>query len=298
MSQIQILCRLVFVFFTQSRTKIIYLSLIFLICPSSEQVIKNYVSQNSKHQYYSLESYRLEEKEIEAIAKSTTVRILENDGSGSGVIVGKFDNRYIVITNRHVVDGVEPNHYQVLTEDKKSHSAKLSDLYFSDLDLALLEFSSNDLYTVAKIGKSQGLNPNSLVYASGFPNWLRINSQLIKSTKKDGIKAFQLTNGTFGTLTKSSFTQGYQLGYTNNVQNGMSGGAILNTKGELVGINGKSKYPLLGKNAFKFVDDTPISNEDFNYWESLSWGIPSQTFKLYIDVYFLFYFINPTRSKG
>jgi len=270
----------------------------WVTCSGSEILDKKYFPLNSEIITYILENQTFTEKQIETIAKSITVRILQNNGSGSGVIVGKFNNRYIVITNRHVVDGSEPNHYQVLTEDQKSHSAKLSDLYFSDLDLALLEFSSNDLYSVAKIGNSQELKLNSLIYASGFPNWLKINSQLIKSTKKDGIKTFHFTNGTFGMLTKVSFSQGYQLGYTNNVQNGMSGGAILNSKGELVGINGKSKYPLLGKSAFKFVDNTPISDADFQYWESLSWGIPSQTFKLYIDAYSLFHLIEPIRSKG
>lgn len=270
----------------------------WVTCSSSEILEEKYFSISSEVIACQLENQTLTEKEIEAIAKSITVRILQNNGGGSGVIVGKFNNRYIVITNRHVVNGSEPNHYQVLTEDQKSHSAKLADLDFGDLDLALLEFSSNNLYSVAQIGNLRELSLNSSIYASGFPNWLKINSQLIKSTKKDGIKAFHLANGTFGTLTKISFSQGYQLGYTNNVQNGMSGGAILNSKAELVGINGKSKYPLLGKSAFKFVDDSPITDAEFNYWESLSWGIPSQTFKLFVDAYYLLYLIKPTRSKG
>ncbi|HAJ64669.1 MAG TPA: serine protease, partial [Cyanobacteria bacterium UBA8543] len=57
---------------------------------------------------------------------------------------------------------------------------------------------------------------------------------------------FVLTTGQVSLLLNRALVGGYQVGYTNEIQKGMSGGPILNRQGKLVGINGMHKYPLWG----------------------------------------------------
>ena len=59
----------------------------------------------------------------------------------------------------------------------------------------------------------------------------------------------------------------------------MSGGAVLDRYGRLVGINGKGKYPLAGIRAFTFIDGTKPSVELFQQMETLSWAIPVTTIR-------------------
>jgi S1-C subfamily serine protease len=58
----------------------------------------------------------------------------------------------------------------------------------------------------------------------------------------------------------------------------MSGGSVLNSSGKLVGINGKSKYPLGGIDVFKWADGSVPSQGVFGQMEALSWAIPIDTF--------------------
>ncbi len=69
-------------------------------------------------------------------------------------------------------------------------------------------------------------------------------------------------------------SEGYQLGYTNEIKSGMSGGPVLNQQGKLIGINGRSKFPLSGVKAFQYMDGTYPSVELVQQMQTLSWGIP------------------------
>lgn len=80
-------------------------------------------------------------------------------------------------------------------------------------------------------------------------------------------------------LPAQSLESGYQLGYTNDIAEGMSGGPVLDISGKLVGINGKSKYPLGGIDVFKLADGSVPSQAVFRQMEALSWAIPIDTFQ-------------------
>lgn len=217
---------------------------------------------------------------VPTIARLVTVRVLANSGAGSGVIIGYREQTYTVLTNAHVVAEASSNIYTILTADGKSHSGYwLQSAQFNNQDLALIQFSSCQTYKVAAIGNSDTLLVGDLVYASGFPNWRFINSTTLQETRNWGLKAFQLTKGKVGMLPSQPLQQGYQLGYTNQVEPGMSGGPVINQYGQVVGINGGLKYPPQGIIAFIFADGTMPSESIFQQMESLSWAIPAATFQ-------------------
>jgi serine protease Do len=222
--------------------------------------------------------------DVAKIAHLVTVRILSDSGSGSGVIVRRVGETYTVLTNDHVVADTSTQNYKILTADGKTHVAKkVKSLQESQLDVALVEFTSSQGYHMVEMENSQRLRLGDKVYAAGFPNWRWVKVKEIENTRKLGLQAFQLTEGKVGMLPQQSMQEGYQLGYTNEIAQGMSGGPVLNIWGKLVGINGRSKYPLAGIDAFEFVDGSLPTQHGFRKMEALSWGIPVGVFGGRVD---------------
>lgn len=222
---------------------------------------------------------RLSQQSVEEIAKQVTVRIFTNTGLGSGTIVASSGETYTVLTNLHVVSNSSERAYTILTSDGQRHQAQwLQSVQFGTLDVALLQFTSSDSYRVVKIGDSQQLEVGKQIYASGFPAWHyqkkgdRITA--LEDTRNWGLRAFRLTEGRVGMLSKQALTGGYQIGYSNDVVEGMSGGPLLNEQAELIGINGMLKYPLQDNGAIVFDDGTTPSEKLFEQMETLSWAIP------------------------
>ena len=209
-----------------------------------------------------------------------TVRIFTDESAGSGVIIQHQDQNYTVLTNRHVVDDRESNSYKLLTNDGVIHPAQwIEPDEFADLDVALLSFKSFRDYRVVKYRENRQIWAGLIFYAAGFPNWQWYDEKTIENTRNLGFKAFHLTTGRLVMQLDRPLEEGYQLGYTNNIESGMSGGPILDRQGYLVGINGRLKYPLWGIEAFRFIDGTLPSWSKFKQMERLSWGIPIETVK-------------------
>lgn len=140
--------------------------------------------------------------------------------TGSGVIIS--ENGYI-ITNNHVIEGGE--RFEVILSDKREYVAELigSD---PSTDLALLKIDDDGLPNVA-LGNSDSLRIGEWVLAVGNPFNL-------ESTVTAGIVSAKGRNIDIldGQDRIESFIQ------TDAVVNpGNSGGALVNTNGELVGIN-------------------------------------------------------------
>jgi S1-C subfamily serine protease len=114
-------------------------------------------------------------------AAKITVRIQVGQSGGSGVIIGKKGNTYLVLTNAHVVrEPAEPN---IQTPDgQKYRATRVKNTQVGNFDLALLEFTSSRSYQLAKFkdfGNSgeAALNEGREVFAAGFPydsNALRV----------------------------------------------------------------------------------------------------------------------------
>ena len=217
---------------------------------------------------------------VAARARLVTVRIIGEQSTGSGVIIERIGQTYTVLTNAHVALEAGGEVYTILTADGRTHSGYwLRKVEFGNYDLALVQFTSASQYQVAQMGNSDALTVGEFVYASGFPRWRVINSNTLEDTRDWGVNAFELTQGQVGMLSSKPLQNGYQIGYTNQIAPGMSGGPILDRYGHLVGINGGLKYPVQGISAFIFADGTMPSQALFQQMETFSWAIPIATFQ-------------------
>ena len=183
---------------------------------------------------------------VRQIANNITVKILNQEFLGSGIIIQQQDNRYTIITNQHVLRaGEEP--YRIQTFDGKIHPATVIPTQASSrYDIALLEFAANeDNYQTVTIGNSSDLRVGEPVLAVGFPDRdQETNSATQQELTNNLIQELAFTKGRVSVILDQALEEGYQIGYTNEVQKGMSGGALLTIQGFLVGVNGKHAYPL------------------------------------------------------
>ena len=140
-------------------------------------------------------------------------------GSGSGVIISS--DGYI-ITNHHVIETAED--IQITTNSNQSYDAKIigSD---EQNDIALLKIETNDELPYAVFGDSDSTQIGEWVLAVGNPFNLT-------STVTAGIISAKSRNLDPTGRTTQSYIQ------TDAAVNpGNSGGALINDKGELIGIN-------------------------------------------------------------
>lgn len=210
--------------------------------------------------------------------RTVTVRLSYDNGAGSGVIVAKRGDRYLVLTNYHVVDDAyEKNKpYTVLTFDGRQYTGRYL-ARVGKLDAAFVVFRANLDYPIARLGRAQSLSPNTKLMAVGFPNWVMLNPNLIENTRPKGFQAYRETIGLFHRLItndRESLQEGYRLGYTNDVQNGMSGGAIFSSDNLLVGINGRLKNPIYGQASYELESGSRPTVKLYESLRNFSWGIP------------------------
>ncbi|MBQ7528701.1 trypsin-like peptidase domain-containing protein [bacterium] len=155
----------------------------------------------------------------ESVVSVRTYRQNRNKpGIGAGVIINA--NGYI-LTNAHVVKGGKQ--IKVQLKNKKTFEAKIHKIA-SDKDLAIIKIGASSL-PVAKIGNSDHLRVGQTVIAIGDPLGF----------------TGTVTQGMISGLGRNIETKGIK--YQNLIQTdaainpGSSGGALLNSRGELIGIN-------------------------------------------------------------
>jgi S1-C subfamily serine protease len=167
---------------------------------------------------------------IQTLTSNFTVQIIHPDSKGSGVILHQRDRTYLVLTNAHVIS--QPGSYQIRTPDGIKHSAiVLPQPQFKPQDLALLQFISDRPYSVALLNRNQPVKAGDPVYGLGFPI----------EPKNANPQGLQFSSGILTIRLTTALEDGYQLGYTNAVEKGMSGGPLVNEWGELVGLQGQGK---------------------------------------------------------
>lgn len=148
-------------------------------------------------------------------------RYYPKQSSGSGVII--TDNGYIV-TNKHVID--QAGSIEVILNDKRSYLARLIGTD-PNTDLALLKIKAENL-PFAKYGNSEILQIGEWVLAIGNPFDLTSTVTAgIVSAKGRNINLFKDNNYAIESFIQTDAA----------INPGNSGGALVNLKGELIGIN-------------------------------------------------------------
>ncbi|HEQ72208.1 MAG TPA: Do family serine endopeptidase [Spirochaetia bacterium] len=145
-------------------------------------------------------------------------------GLGSGVIVEHKDNMVYVMTNNHVVGNA--SEISVLLHDGRNYDAKIV-AKDERTDLALISFETRDDIPVASLGDSDSVYVGDWAIAVGNPFGF-------EST---------LTVGVVSALGRSAVRGSSISSYNEYIQTdadinpGNSGGALLNIRGEVIGIN-------------------------------------------------------------
>ncbi|WP_066426020.1 serine protease [Anabaena sp. 4-3] len=200
-------------------------------------------------------------EQLQEKASAITVKILSTEFLGSGILLNTQNSVYTVLTNAHVLRADNPP-YHIQTPDGHIYQADIQkNVNFHGYDLAILQFTSlKKAYSVAALGASPKVGEE--VFVAGFT----------VEEKPQEIK-FLLTRGKVSLVLEKPLEEGYQVGYTNRLEKGMSGGALLNKRGEVVGVNGMHAYPVWDVPSV-FVDGSQAQENLHQQIISLSWAVP------------------------
>lgn len=156
----------------------------------------------------------------------------ESESSGSGIIIGQTDTELLIVTNNHVVNGAQT--LSVGFVDDKVYEAKIKgtdaehDLAVVAVKLSDLSEETKNAVQVVELGKSGDLQVGEQVVAIG--NALGYG-QSVTTGIVSALNREVAIEGNSNTLIQTDAA----------INPGNSGGALLNMKGQLVGIN-SAKY--------------------------------------------------------
>ena len=150
-------------------------------------------------------------------------REYRSQGLGSGIIVRQKDGVYYALTNNHVVD--EANEITVAVRDGKEYPAQLVGKD-ERKDLALVSFKTNDYYPLASLGDSDSVTVGDWAIAIGNP----LGEQFSFSVTMGIVSAVGRTGGPGGNINDFIQTDA-------PINQGNSGGPLVNIRGEVIGIN-------------------------------------------------------------
>ena len=181
--------------------------------------------------YFSMFGYGGQAQEVE----STSV--------GSGIIIGKNDTELLIVTNNHVVEGADTLSASFIDNSVYEATIKGTD---SDNDLAVIAVPLSSIsddtmsqITVAAVGDSDSLKVGEQVVAIGnaLGYGQSVTTGIVSATDRtlsssDSSDSNALISSTVTTKETPTYIQ------TDAAINpGNSGGALVNMKGEVIGIN-------------------------------------------------------------
>jgi Do/DeqQ family serine protease len=167
------------------------------------------------------------------------IRTQPRVGFGSGVIISK--DGYIV-TNNHVIDGADE--IDVKLNDNREFKGKLIGTD-PNTDLALIKIEGNNLPTLP-IGNSDALKVGEWVLAVGNP--FNLTSTVTAGIVSAKARSLGVYNGGIESFIQTDAA----------INQGNSGGALVNARGELVGINAVLSSPTGAYAGYGFAIPTSI----------------------------------------
>ncbi len=172
--------------------------------------VLNYQSQQTLQQFLNGESGQLVET-----------------GIGSGFIYKKENGYYYALTNNHVISGSENIKILSNKDDINDELPSAEVVGFDDVyDVAVIRFKTNKDLKVLEIGDSDSLNTGETVYAIGSPYGTDFAGSISAGILSAPVRKFE------------KFSHSYEYLQTDTAINpGNSGGPLLNSNGQVIGIN-------------------------------------------------------------
>ena len=153
---------------------------------------------------------------IESI-QASVVQVVVSGGSGSGFIVSEDG---LVVTNEHVVDNART--VRIWLTNGRSYEGDVLERDTTS-DLALIKISGNQRFDAITVGDPSGVRVGDEVLALGFPLADRIGSDM---TVTRGIVSSKRTEAGVSLLQTDAA-----------INPGNSGGPLVNSEGEVIGVN-------------------------------------------------------------
>lgn len=152
----------------------------------------------------------------------------QNEGGGSGIIVGKNDKELLIATNNHVVEGANPIKVKFIDGTEATAIIKgtdaVADLAVVSIDISTIKASTLSAIKVAKLGDSDSVKVGEMAIAIGNALGYGQSTTVGYISAKD--RKVELEDKTMVLLQTDAA-----------INPGNSGGALLNLKGEVIGIN-------------------------------------------------------------
>ncbi|MUG91535.1 tetratricopeptide repeat protein [Scytonema sp. UIC 10036] len=187
-------------------------------------------------------------QEIAEYANTVTVQVNRPPGlgpgqasDGSGFIIKREGNTYIVLTCNHVINpsgGPQPT--RIRTSDGLSYSINPGSIKSlgtntkGSNDLALLSFTSDKNYPVAELKSPNQARLGTQMFVFGYP----VNNDLNRIAEN---RVYDFQSGTVWQSKDTTLSDGgYSLQYTASTAGGMSGGPVFDVDGKVIGVHGKA----------------------------------------------------------
>lgn len=150
-------------------------------------------------------------------------------GTGSGVIIGRSNTELLIVTNNHVISGANELKVRFIGDGEAPAQVRGTNAGM-DLAVIVVELEDVDAYTqemisVATLGDSDLLQMGEPVIAIGNAQGLgqSVTTGVVSALNRDVTSA----DGLSGTFIQTDAA----------INHGNSGGALLNSRGEVIGIN-------------------------------------------------------------
>ena len=220
--------------------------------PIKEKAELNYTTTNSKIKegIYITDVSEVVEEVMPSIVSITSKTLVKSgmfgpsfgaeeqyaEGAGSGIIISKNDSELLIVTNNHVIEGAEELAVQFVNEKTVDATVKgtstRKDVAVISVKLSDLDNETKDAIKIATLGDSNELKVGNGIIAIG--NALGYGQSVTTGVVSAVNREVAIDN----TSTK-------MIQIDAAINGGNSGGALLNSKGEVVGSN-SAKYSSSG----------------------------------------------------